>query len=184
MTLQELGDRSGVSVGYLSQVERDNATPTLGTLEQIASALGVSVGYFIVTPSPSDSITRAADRPRFSVSGSSIVYEQLGADFPGHELTSYILHVPPGYQSETVSHEGEEIIFILEGQITQVVDGQEFHMREGDSLHYLGNRPHSWSNSADMPARILFAGRMMFGASSRKSAPRPALATERTSEAG
>ncbi|MCE3544130.1 helix-turn-helix transcriptional regulator, partial [Escherichia coli] len=50
LTLQEICDAAGISVGYLSQVERDHATPSLGTLAQIARSLDVGVDYFIATP--------------------------------------------------------------------------------------------------------------------------------------
>ena len=169
LTLQELGTDSGVSVGYLSQVERGNATPTLGTLSQIAAALDVGVDYFVATPKAVDSLTRSGQRPLFSVSGSSIAYEQIGADFPGHELTSFILHVPPGYTSEEVSHEGEEMIYILEGAIAQVVDGVEHTMTIGDSLHYLGTSPHSWSNKTSASARVLWVGRMQYEKSGKSN---------------
>lgn len=158
LTLQALGDTASVSVGYLSQVERDNATPSLGTLAQIAAALDVALEYFIATPGPTDSLTRAETRPRFSINGSSIGYENLATDFPGAELSTYILHVPAGYASEVVSHEGEEIIYILEGEIEQTLDGQIIHMKAGDSLHYSGLRPHSWTNPTDRPVRILWTG--------------------------
>ena len=158
LTLQELGDAADLSVGYLSQIERDNATPSLGTLAQIAQALGVSLDYFIAMPRVSDSLSRARERPVFSIDGSSIHYEQLGADLPGHELSSFILHVPPGYASETVSHEGEELIHVLEGEIVQMLDDEQFVLRPGDSLHYRGNRPHSWSNQSTGPARLLWVG--------------------------
>jgi transcriptional regulator with XRE-family HTH domain len=179
MTLQELSNASGVSIGYLSQVERDNAVPTLGTLAQIAAALHVGVDYFIATPHQADSLTRAAERSRFSVAGTSIIYEQLGSEFPGHELTSFILHVPPGYASETAQHEGEEIIFILEGTVLQMVDGQEFVLNEGDSLHYLGDRPHSWSNTTGKPARILWTGKMLHSATHSNASVRPGVTTAR-----
>lgn len=158
MTLQALGTAAGVSVGYLSQIERDNATPSLGTLAQIARALGVGLDYFIAMPQAADSLARAGERARFSIDGSSIHYEQLGADLPGHELSSFILHVPPGYVSETVSHEGEELIYVLEGEIIQMLDDEQFVLRPGDSLHYRGNRPHSWSNQSTAPARLLWVG--------------------------
>ena len=48
--------------------------------------------------------------------------------------------VPPGYRSETVAHEGEEILYVLEGSITQRLDGDEMVMSAGDSLHFRGNR--------------------------------------------
>lgn len=158
LTLMELGAAAAVSVGYLSQVERDHATPSLGTLAQIAKALGVSIDYFVAAPASHNALTRAGDRNRFSIDGSSIVYERLGADFPGSQLSSFIMTVPPGYKSEIVAHEGEEILYVLEGSITQRLDGEEMIMSAGDSLHFRGNRPHSWSNHTDEPARLLWSG--------------------------
>lgn len=162
MTLQQLSAASGVSVGYLSQVERGNATPTLGTLTQIAQSLDVDTGYFVRTPHAVESLTRGGARPKFAVSGSSIEYEQIGAERAGHELTSYVMNVPPGYESEVVHHIGEEIIYILEGEISQMVGEREYLMGVGDSLHYLGTTPHCWSNKTDRSARILWVGRMQF----------------------
>ena len=158
LTLQALCDDAGLSVGYLSQVERGHATPSLGTLAQIAQGLDAELDYFIAKPKPASSLSRAGARPRFSLNGSSMVYESVGAEFPGAELSSYILHVPPGYASETVSHEGEEIIFVLDGEITQMLDGERFVLQCGDSLHYSGSTPHSWSNTTDTTARILWTG--------------------------
>lgn len=158
LTLQELSDAAGISVGYLSQVERDHATPSLGTLAQIARSLDVGVDYFIATPSPEDGVTRAGERNQFSVNGSSILYERIATDFAGNVLSSFILTVPPGYCSETVAHEGEEILFVLEGTITQCLDGEEMALSIGDSLHFRGNRPHSWSNDTVKPVRLLWTG--------------------------
>lgn len=162
MTLQQLSAASGVSVGYLSQVERGNATPTLGTLNQIAQALEVDTGYFVRAPHAVDSLTRGGSRPKFSVAGSSIAYEQISAERAGHELTSFVINVPPGYESEVVHHIGEEIIYILEGEISQMVGEREYIMGVGDSLHYLGTTPHCWSNKTDTPACILWVGRMQY----------------------
>jgi transcriptional regulator with XRE-family HTH domain len=176
LTLQELCDAAGISVGYLSQVERDHATPSLGTLAQIARGLDVGVDYFIATPSMEDGLTRAAERDRFSVDGSSIIYERLAADFTGNVLSSFILNVPPGYRSETVSHEGEEILYVLDGAITQRLDGREMVLSSGDSLHFRGNSPHSWSNDTSEIARLLWTGTLpMF----RSRAERPALRSSR-----
>ena len=168
LTLQALGEVAGVSVGYLSQVERDHATPSLGTMAQIAKALGVGIDYFIGTPSTEDALTRSADRRKFSLDGSSIVYERLGADFPGNVLSSFVMTVPPGYRSETVSHEGEEILYVLEGAIMQRLDDEEMLMEAGDSLHFRGNRPHSWSNHTDRPARLLWTGTLTLFRSTAK----------------
>jgi transcriptional regulator with XRE-family HTH domain len=158
MTLQTLCDAAGISVGYLSQVERDLATPSLGTLSQIAQALDVGIDYFIATPSLEDGITRAGERERFQVDGSSCVYERIAADFAGNTLSSFVMTVPPGFVSETVSHEGEEIIYVLDGSLTQSLDGAKSVLHAGDSMHFRGNRPHAWANHTKKPVRLLWTG--------------------------
>lgn len=158
MTLQVLGEASQTSVGYLSQIERDQATPSLGTLAQIARALGVGVDYFIAAPSAEDALSRAKERSRFSIDGTSIIYERLSTSFPGNILSSFIMTVPPGYRSETVSHEGEELLYVLSGEITQRLGDDTMIMRAGDALHFRGNQPHAWANHGDEAARLLWTG--------------------------
>ena len=175
MTLEALGKAAEVSVGYLSQVERDHATPSLGTLAGIARALGVGIDYFVSAPTAQTALTRANERNRFSLDGSSIVYERLGTEFPGNTLSSFVMTVPPGYRSETVAHEGEEILYVLEGAITQRLDNDEMVMNAGDSLHFRGNRPHSWSNHTDQPARLLWTGTLTLFRSTARP-PRQAVA--------
>lgn len=181
LTLQGLGDAAGLSVGYLSHVERDKAVPSLATLAQIAQALEVGLDYFVSTPKPADAFSRAAARAQFAIAGSSIVYEAISTDYPGSELSSYILHVPPGYASEVVAHDGEEIIVILAGQIEQTLDGQVFAMTEGDSMHYNGATPHAWANKTTQPARVLWTG-MLGVLHQRGAVPRlpPAAANDNT----
>ncbi|ODT66621.1 MAG: XRE family transcriptional regulator [Pelagibacterium sp. SCN 63-23] len=171
MTLMTLGEAAEVSVGYLSQVERDHATPSLGTLAQIARALGVTIDYFVAAPAARNALTRDGERNRFSINGSSIIYERLGADFPGNQLSSFLMTVPPGYNSETVAHEGEEILYVLDGAITQRLDGEEMVMHAGDSLHFRGNRPHSWSNHTDRIARLLWTGTLTLFRSTARPGP-------------
>ncbi len=158
LTLRQLCDRAGLSVGYLSQVENDKAVPTLGTLAQIASALDIGLDYFVAQPEPADALSRAKSRPRFSLPGSPVAYEALGSDYPGSELSSYILHVPPGYVSETVTHDGEEIIFVLDGAIEQTLGGEIIALHAGDSLHYSGAVPHAYANRSEGPARLIWTG--------------------------
>lgn len=175
LTLQQLADAAGISVGYVSQVERNLATPTLGTLAQIARSLDVGVDYFIATPQLGDALSRASERSSFSVDGSSILYERIGTDFAGNILSSFILVIPPGYRSETVSHEGEEIIYMLDGELTVRVEPEEMVLTRGDGFHFRGNRAHSWWNTTDQAARLLWTGTVALfrpRGSTRRSEPR------------
>lgn len=160
MTLQALGEAAGLSVGFLSQVERDQATPSLGALAGIARGLGVDIDYFVATPSIGNGVTRAGSRQTFSLPGSSVMYERLHAEFPGRGLSSFVMIVPPGHHSEMVHHEGDELLYVLDGEIAQTVDGETIRLGAGDSLHFRGSSNHSWANESDRPARILWTGTM------------------------
>lgn len=160
MTLQALGEAAGLSVGFLSQVERDHATPSLGALAGISRGLGVDIDYFVATPSIGDGVTRAASRPTFSLPGSSVSYQRLHAEFSGRGLSSFVMIVPPGHHSEMVHHEGDELLYVLEGEIVQTVDCETIRLGPGDSLHFRGSSDHSWANETDRAARILWTGTM------------------------
>lgn len=171
MTLQTLGQQSGVSIGYLSQVERNQATPSLSTLTAIARALDVGVDYFIATPSTQDALTRAGTRMRFSVNDSLISYERLHTEFPGNVLSSFLITIAPGYRSEVASHEGEEMVYVLEGDLTLRIEDEETVIGAGDSLHFRGNRSHGWANETDRTVHLLWSGTLtMFRSSADGSA--------------
>lgn len=178
MTLQTLGRQAGVSVGYLSQVERDQASPSLSTLASVARALGVGVDYFIAAPNTQDALTRGGKRMHFSVNDSQVSYEQLHAEFPGNLLSAFLITIAPGYRSETATHEGEEVIYVLEGAVTLQIEDEVMVIGVGDSLHFRGNRLHSWANETDLPIRLLWAGTLtMFRSAQDGPALSPRLET-------
>ena len=158
LTLQTLADKAGISVGFLSQVERDKATPSLGTLANLAATLGVDVDVFISTPKPADSVTRQGERPRFALADSSLSYEHISTVLPGGTLSSLIIHIPPGYSSEVTAHVGEELIIVLEGTVRQTLDDAYFVLHPGDSLHFMGDTPHAFANVGEGPAKLLWTG--------------------------
>jgi len=173
MTLQALADEAGISVGFLSQVERDKATPSLGTLANLAAALSVDVDVFVATPKPADSVTRQGERPRFALTDSSLSYERVTASLPSGTLSSLIIHVPEGYESETTSHIGEELIVVLEGSLRQTLGDTTFVLQPGDTLHFMGDTPHAFANAGHGPARLLWTG-----TSPRLLGPQPGRQTE------
>lgn len=158
MTLQVLADQAGISVGFLSQVERDKATPSLATLAGLAAALGVEIDWFIATPRPSDSISRHGERPSFAIADSSLRYQRVNSTLPGGILSSLIIEIPVGYASEIAAHTGEELIYLLDGTLRQTLGDAVFVLHAGDSLHFMGDTPHSFANIGETPARLLWTG--------------------------
>lgn len=158
MTLQTLADEAGISIGFLSQVERDKATPSLNTLSSVAEALGVEIDVFIAHPKVADSLSRQGERPIFGLTDRTIQYEKLTTTLPGGNLTTLIMHIPEGFTSEVVSHVGEEVIYILEGQLQQTLGEACVDLKSGDSLHFMGDTPHAYANPGPGPCRILWTG--------------------------
>ncbi|MEM6461870.1 MAG: cupin domain-containing protein [Pseudomonadota bacterium] len=163
LTLKAVADSAGLSVGFISQIERGIAVPSLSSLVSVSRVLDVNVGDFLTSQPRSDENevqTRHADRPVFAVSESSVTYERVSSSFPGHVLRSVIINEPPGHRSEPIAHEGEEMMFVLEGNITVEIDGERRVLATGDSVHFPSTRVHSSWNHTDRPATILWTGTM------------------------
>ncbi len=158
LTLSKVADLAGISTGYLSLIERDKAVPTLTTLERIARALDAGLDEFVTRPEAVDCVTRKETRPRFYVGSDLLGYERVSAQFPGVELSSFVLTVAPGYHSERVVHAGEEHIYVLAGALELRLDGDRLTLDAGDSVHYSSERSHGWSNPFKETAQVLWTG--------------------------
>ncbi|WP_202618555.1 MULTISPECIES: XRE family transcriptional regulator [unclassified Ensifer] len=158
MTLQEVADQAGFSAGFISQIERGITVPSLTSLVAVCRVLKVEVGTFLNSPKPASPFTRRESRPVYALggeAGSTVSYERISAAFPGNVLRSTIIHEPPGFRSEPMSHEGEEIFFILEGALTLEVDGERMVLKAGDSAHFPSIRTHATWNHTTEPATVL-----------------------------
>ena len=165
LTMQSVADSAGLSVGFISQVERGITAPSLGSLVSIANVLNKPLSHFLDQPSSGRAITRQADRVMYKVGGGSVSYERISTNFPGSCLRSVIVHEPPGHRVEPISHEGEEMFFVLDGEITVEIESQCMVLKAGDSIHFDSTRVHStWNHSDDKNASILWCGTMdVFG---------------------
>mgnify|MGYP006092853159 CR=1 FL=1 len=163
LTMQEVADSVGLSVGFISQIERDLTAPSLSTLVAISEVLKTPVSKFLSIPA-SEGMSRQVSRATYSIPGAEKSFERLSSSFPNSRINSVIVHEPPGYRSEPISHKGEEIFYILEGEITVEIEGEVTILLRGDSIHFDSNRVHSaWNHSSEV-ASILYCGTMdIFG---------------------
>ncbi len=155
LTLKDVADAAGLSVGFISQIERAITTPSLSSLVGVARALGMQVGDFLKQPDGAEPLTRRAERQRYAIGRNALSYERLSASFPGSVLRSVLIHEPPGHRSEPIAHEGEELFFILEGALTVEVEGRRTVLRAGDSIHFPSTKIHSTWNHTTAPTTIL-----------------------------
>jgi transcriptional regulator with XRE-family HTH domain len=141
-TLVEVAKRTGLSIGFLSQVERDITAPSLSSLALIAAALGARISDFIREPPPV-ALHHGGEGPQlFAIDPSMITYERLSTSFAGQKLNAIRMHVPPGYRSEVTSHAGEEFVFVLDGTIRYLLAERSYDLAAGDSLHFAASQPH------------------------------------------
>jgi len=160
-TLAVLAKRSALSIGYLSLLERDLATPSVNSLVAISRALGVTVGWFFETgESPDeerDFVVRRARRRRLDYSA-GMVDELLTPSLTGAlELLS--CRLPPGASSGDTpyTHQGEEAGLVIRGRLELWVDGRTFHLEAGDSFAFPSPLPHRYRNPGSDETEIVWA---------------------------
>lgn len=164
MTMQHVADNAGLSVGFISQVERGLTVPSLSSLRAIAGVLGKPITHFLDQPSGNAEATREGDRISYSIGDDSLSYERISTTFPGSTIRSVIVHEPPGHRAEPISHVGEELFYVLDGELTVEIEGERTILRKGDSIHFDSRKTHStWNHTADV-ASLLWCGTMdVFG---------------------
>ena len=159
-SLQQLATRAGLSPAAVHKIEKSGMTPTITSLMKLASALGKSVGFFI---EESDSlrpvtVVRAGERSQLYTSKQGLVLENISGRYGPFFVAGAEASVEPRADSGPVAmnHPGEELVLMLSGEMEFTVDGEAYSLGEGDSIHFRANRPHSWANPTDEPARAIW----------------------------
>ncbi|ERT56526.1 MULTISPECIES: helix-turn-helix domain-containing protein [Megasphaera] len=159
-SLKELASKVEISLSMLSQIEHGNANPSLKTLEAISCALKVPiVRLFSETQTVNDLIVRSNKRTSIIFPESpGLEYEVLTPN-RSSSLAMLILtlkaHGSSGIQK--TKHTGEEIAYILEGNVHLVLDNEEVNLNTHDSVRIPPGITHQWVNVGDDVVRILFA---------------------------
>ena len=161
LTLKQLSDESGLSVGFLSQLERGMSSIAIDTLARLAHILGSDLSSFfnaVQAPGP-EAVVHGFDLRATPVSPEIIQYV-LSNDPAGFEMLPRLFLLMPqasldGEQIEMYSHEGEEFTYVLEGIVTVYLDGQRHTLYPGDSIQIRSNLPHNWVNLTNKPARLI-----------------------------
>lgn len=160
MTMKTVAIKAGLTEGFISQIERGISTPSLVTLYKIANVLGTSVDTFLdhTPPAEHSIVSRAESRQGYNIETKERVYEIVERGFPGALLNGCITHIPPGYVSEMTSHEGEDFLYLIEGEILYEINGKEYYLKAGDTLHFPSSLPHRARNMTSKTAKELWVG--------------------------
>jgi quercetin dioxygenase-like cupin family protein len=187
LSLRALSERSGLSIGFLSQLERGLSSIGLTTLRDLAATLDREIvdffdetdldasetpedgasgqadaGSAVIRTSPASAttpnplvgryftLTRASGEHTAEYISGKRTYRMLSQRASGLALEPMLTSIAPGgVIGEMEAHTGEEFAYVLHGELSYTVDGVEYRLRAGDSLHLLSSIPHSLYNDTD-----------------------------------
>ena len=163
MSIEELAEKSDVKLEVLQAMENGEIIPSLTPLTKMAKALGVRVGTFLDdTPQLGPVVVRGG-KPNnvlyFSgredvTNASNLEFHSLGAGKIDRNIDPYIIDITYEEDYKLSSHEGEEFIYVLEGEIEVEYGKDKFTVAAGDSIFYDSVVPHHLHSSRDK-AKIL-----------------------------
>jgi len=163
LTLRGVATVVECSESMLSKIETDRASPSLQLLHRLAEALGTTVqALFSDAEQPTLTVYRDGQRPLLTFQASngdhtSVQFERMIPHAEGRTLNANVHVVPPGSGSDGIlRHRGEEVGFVLQGQIELVVDGVSVVVNQGGSFFFNSALPHSYTNTGRETARIVW----------------------------
>jgi transcriptional regulator with XRE-family HTH domain len=162
LRLQDVAGQVGCSESMLSKIENDRALPSLMMLHRIATALQTTVGRLCETAGVTDNVvSRAGERRVVTMDplrqGTGTSLERLIPYDIAHLLQGNIHIVEEGGGSDgTLSHEGEEVGFVLEGHLELIVGDKTYALGPEDSFCFRSSIPHGYRNPGPGRARVLF----------------------------
>ena len=151
ITLEQLANQAGFTKGYLSKVEKSKKSPPVSTLGIIARALGVTISALLGEEAPRTSLclVRKDERPLISRDGTAFgySYEAMAYKYPNKIMEPFILTLPVKPKKRTLyQHEGEEILFVIQGTMKFLHGDEEYVVNEGDCIYFDSSLPH-WGES-------------------------------------
>ncbi len=165
LTLQDMAAKTGLDKEFLMQVEEDQAVPPVATLLKLAKALNVGMSYFFQDRTGSGKITvtrkqerrRIERRPHHRAGEVNYIYEALETKKTDKHMEPFLVEFPRQDTSEMVfmSHEGEEFLHLLAGELEfRTVDRVEI-LQAGDSIYFESEVSHSFRCLSETPARAI-----------------------------
>ena len=162
LSLKDLSSRTSIDPDSLKRVESNETIPPLGELIKLGKALEMKMGYFI-SPGADKPMTvvRADQRRPVSRYGErrseqyGYSYESLAPEKADRLMEPFIVTLLPTDTEETSTHDGQEFLFVLEGQMMARVGNQTELLEPGDALYYDSTQPHLVKCVGGSETRIL-----------------------------
>jgi transcriptional regulator with XRE-family HTH domain len=154
MTLAAIAKRTGLNIGYLSQVENDKASPSLETLAALADALDVPIAWFLLEQSVGPRVVRAVERPRQRMPRGAGTMSQVDGGI-ARDVAIFEGTMPVGYRTGFHAHPGDEHHILISGRIRLTQGDAVVEAGPGDYVLLDGTLPHDAETVGDEPAHLI-----------------------------
>jgi len=160
MSVRALAKASGFSASFISQVEHGQASPSIASLEKMASVLGLTLSEFFARKGderPGPVVVRADQRPELTSWWSQATVEVLGAPHAMNQIDPIMITLAPGGRSSArpARHQGEEFAMVFAGKILLTLEDTHYEMTRGDSVSFAPETPHQWTNTSGNDAQLI-----------------------------
>lgn len=159
MNLVNLAEKTGVSLSFLSQVERGIINPSINSLRRIALALGTPVSHFFdESASTNGPVVRKDERKVLVNKDSRLIYQLLSLNH-NHRIEFLLSKLEIGAISaeSSMAHKGDEAALVLQGECRMELGDDKYDLKEGDSIYITENTPHRFTNTGGVPLVIVSA---------------------------
>lgn len=156
LSLEKVAELTGVSKTMIGQIERGESTPTITTIWKISNGLKISFSSLINTPQTDTKVILRNDLQTLSEdNGKYRVYPNFPFE-DDRRFEVYSIEIEKGGFLSAEAHlEGtEELITVFEGELTVRVNNNEYTVRDGDSIRFKADRPHTYHNSGETLTRL------------------------------
>lgn len=151
-----LAQMAGISTNSVSLIERDEISPSVATIQNLATALHVRMSYFFEDETEKNVLhIKAAQRS--AVDSQGVRIESIGSRIHAQEIEPFLVKLAPHTSSgeRQVIHAGHEVVYCLRGKLEYWIDGTVHTIDAGDFLLFEASLPHLWRNPFDSEAEFL-----------------------------
>jgi transcriptional regulator with XRE-family HTH domain len=148
LSIRSLAELSGLNVNTLSMIENGKTSPSVSTLQQLASALTIPITAFFETDMIKNNVSyqKKGQRPQAAFAHGTLA--DLGAGLTLHGGQPLLVTLEPKANSgpTPIVHTGHEFVFCLEGHLSYTIEDRNYILDPGDSLLFEAHLPHFWQN--------------------------------------
>lgn len=155
LTLEELANRSELTKGFLSQVERNLTSPSITTLEDILEALGTTLHDFFSETQEEQIVFKKEDYFVNTQDDYEISYIVPNAQ--KNDMKPILIEIEKGKSSmEMEPHDGEEFGYVISGKVLLHYGDKTLNVKKGETFYLPGKRTHYLENSGDSKAKVIW----------------------------